>query len=167
MNTRQAIVYGSIGVAAVSTVWLLVNRNKKKKQIEAIMQEISTGANETGQNIDTLKSQAFNPTYYKTVPQGTALFKDADITAIAKSIKNNLTGWNKPDKVVLAFKRMTNQAQVSQLADKFNKLYNLDLAKYLDDELNDPNPIAGYSLAPNDLKAFNTIMSIVKTLPKK
>lgn len=165
MNKRAIITYGSIGVALATTVYIIYNRNQKKKQIEQIISDIQGGVSETGTAVDALKLDAFKPTYYKTVKQGTPLFRDAVVTQIAKNIYDSLKGWNNSAKTVAEFRKFGNKAQVSQVSEKFANLYSTSLNAYLDDQLRDPSPIGGYSLTPNDQKAFETIMDIVKGLP--
>jgi hypothetical protein len=59
----------------------------------------------------------FNPTFYKTAPTGTPLKTQATLEKLADAFG--------------AFKQATNWAMISQIADKFNQLYNSDVYAWM------------------------------------
>jgi hypothetical protein len=68
----------------------------------------------------------FNPTFYKTAPTQATLEKLAD--QIYDSVGHV---WDDPEDAFGAFKQATNWAMISQIADKFNQLYNSDVYAWM------------------------------------
>lgn len=74
----------------------------------------------------------FNPDLYKTAPGGTPLKTQAFLSDLATQIWNSVgLVYDDPEQGFSAVKQLNNWAQVSQLSDKFNQLYQRDLYSWL------------------------------------
>lgn len=109
-------------------------------------------ASEKSAKLKTL--EAFRPSYYHTVG-ATKLKKYADIKAIAGKIHEarTLEFYTNDSQILGAFKLLSNQAQISQLAECFENAYNEDLLNYF------------YS--PMQDRYLQQLYDLVVSLPKK
>jgi hypothetical protein len=74
----------------------------------------------------------FNPEFYKTAPARTPLKKDSFLSDLATQIWNSVGFmYDEPESGFGAVKQLSNWAQVSQLSDMFNQLYQRDLYSWL------------------------------------
>lgn len=167
-NKRKLIIVVSGIIVASSVSYLIYNRIRKKaiiKRIEEAIKDTENPETALGDESDIQYAKAFDPKYYKTV--STILIKDLPLTDIVKNIYKALQGWNKNDLLLVEFDKFKNKAQVSQASEKFAKLYNIQLSKYLLDQLYDPSKIGSFSLTPNDVKTLQKIQTNINNLPNK
>jgi len=132
MNSRNKILVISLSTVIVGiSVYLIVNKQKKKKLYAQLLKNLETGVNQTG-TIDDLgtKGGPFDPTYYKTAGAGAALLKVADAQNLSKSLRSAIGGSfgiSNEEKVYSIFKGLKAKSQVSFLAEQYKKLYNVDM----------------------------------------
>jgi hypothetical protein len=92
-------------------------------------------ANEDAAAADTIASKnesPFNPTFYKTAPAGTPLKTQATLESLCDQVYDSVGSiWDDPEAAFGAFKQCSNWCMVSQIADKFNKLYGKDVYSWL------------------------------------
>lgn len=82
--------------------------------------------------VATSVNSPFNPTFYSSSPVGTKLKTQAFLSDLATEVYNSVGFiYDNPEMGFAAIKQLESWAQVSQLSDKFNQLYNKDLYSWL------------------------------------
>lgn len=138
-KNKDLIKYGFIAVLIIMAFVFF------RKQIAAMFNGITgafggaanifglggTTASDTVHNTVASASDPFNPDYYHH--QTTTIHTAAKVDADCRLLYDQLHWYSNPDfsQVMSVFKTIKNQAQVSQLCERFIQLYNSDLLTYL------------------------------------
>lgn len=114
-------------VSDVSTGLLEKLGLKKSAEEEAIDNEAA---------VTSVKANAtdspFNPTYYKSVPAGTAIFTSANAKTLADQVWNSVGIFSDDAEAGYAvIKQCTNWAKVSQICDTFQSSHGRDMYEWL------------------------------------
>jgi hypothetical protein len=164
MRRSGYIFIGSVILLGGVSVALIINRKKKKVMYDTLIGHLAQGINQTGTIMDYGSSakQPFHPLYYKEQGAGTLLITVASAQALAKKIKAEINKgilWFTDESTMISFfKGLKNKAQVSFLADQYQKLYKSDMLKDITDA---HYSLFGYSNPLAEIK------SIVDQMPNK
>jgi hypothetical protein len=113
-------------------------------------------ANENAQLAET----AWNPLFWQSAPNGSLLKKDAYVSQEATKIYDSLGFFSDDyDTILASIRNFKTKTQVSQLADKFQQLFGLDLYAYL---TNGNSSLPGSGLSTAHLATIN---EYVRNLP--
>ena len=132
------IIASTIAVGFATYGIVIYVRNKK--EIKNQDKIIETKEDETGTAVDMEQSKAFDVNYYKTkeaAKKKMALLSDEEAKRIADQIWQAVDDFPWPgreDKIIAAFNKLENPAQVSQVANVFNDDHEQDMFTALDDE---------------------------------
>jgi hypothetical protein len=137
---RTVFIYILLAILALVFLFVVLRRvglikSKTAKQTEKKLDEIKQ-EKKTSKNIIN-KSEYFKPSFWKQFPQ-TVLLNEIEAVNKADDIYQAWGLFNDDEEEIYGvFRSLTNKAQVSQLADQYQKAYKTDLAGAIIDKLND------------------------------
>jgi hypothetical protein len=169
MKRKLSIIIPILLIAGTST-WIIINRIKKKKLHDQLIDDLQTGANsgDAQQSIGTLtkKGGALDPNYVDSVPSPKKLIASAGIAAGVKKIHGYIHGilGSNEDALINFFSKCLAKTVVSQFAKAYQQTYKISLAedlKTIDNVIGGSyNPFPGSADLPK-------IIAVISALPDK
>lgn len=132
MNKKTVILIIIVAVLIGIIVWVIINRQKKKREIEVIEKIIDENINLQGGSKDLPDNPALDPTYHKSYS-----FSDQDIERAkeyAQKIYDALGYFQIDDAqaVYEVIKSAKTKAFFSLITDQFYQMFNKSLLSHLD-----------------------------------
>lgn len=133
VSSRDKLILGS-SLIGLTLLYIMINRASKRAMLNKIYKAIDTGQNYYGTAEDAVSSNAFNVSYWKTVPSSATLLSAGKAAEIAVDIHDSfhfaagvLYQVDVSDINNIFRQKISSKAQVSQVAYAYNKKYNKSL----------------------------------------
>jgi len=129
-SRRDKIIIG-FAIIGVTLTYLVINRAIKVRLLNKINQAIDNNVGLTGSADDVVDSNAFDPNFYKTVPDkySSRLLKPTAVIKYAQRFKDSHDG-DGDEEFITILNELDSKAQVSQVSEVMQKKYGKSLRDY-------------------------------------
>ncbi len=132
MTKNKIILIGSATVVVSGIIFLIINKVRKKNLIKEITKILDEGITQYGSSEDLKANAAFNPKYWKTIPQAGKLMTIVQVRSIEKQIYDAVNDFRSDsNKIISVFKQFRAKSEVSQVAEYFSIDYDRDLYEFV------------------------------------